>query len=400
MNRRQQRLSSARALLGLIVPPLTKMIGRRPVAGLTKLGFESVKKILILVVILMAAGAAGLVYRDRMHDAPPVQAAVVAVQSVSIEPVRIAPMVENVASYGNLVSARSVSIVPQAPGVVREILFADGQKVTAGTALVLMDSAIAQAQLQSARAQAETDMQNLRRTQSLSRQGLESTYSTEQAASRAASSQATVQVNERRLADLTLRAPFAGTLDSSRIDVGAFVNSGDTIVRLEDTSELQVEFRMPSAVALQVTAGMPVHIQVPGMNGGNSVDGRLSFIDPTISTDTRSVLLRAVAHNSHGEVRPGLFVRVSVDLRTHPTALVVPVAAVGNDLNASYVFVVDDRNIVHQRTVTVGLTDGEQVELTDGVKAGEKVVTVGLFRLRDGDQVSIVPLRTAAKSAS
>jgi membrane fusion protein (multidrug efflux system) len=359
-----------------------------------------VKQALIIVLVLIAAVAAGLVYRYRADQAPAAQAAAVAVQSVSTEPVRVEPMVDSVASYGNLVSARSVKIVPQTPGVVRKILFEDGQKVAAGAALVVMDSSIAQAQLESARAQAETDLQNLRRTQSLAKQGLESTYSTEQAASRAASSQATVQVNERRLADLTLRAPFAGTLDSSRIDVGGFVTTGDTIVRLENTSELQVEFRLPSSVALQVTAGMPVHVQVPGQDGDRPLDGQISFIDPTISTDTRSVLLRAVVHNTHDQVRPGLYVRVSVDLLTHPAALVVPLAAIGSDLNASFVFVVDDKNIAHQRTVTVGLRDGDRVELLDGVKAGEQVVVVGLFRLRDGDQVAVVPGTAPAKSAS
>jgi membrane fusion protein, multidrug efflux system len=358
-----------------------------------------VKPSVIIVLVLIAAVGAGLVYRYRADQAPAAQAAVVAMQSVSTAPVRVEPMVASLASYGNLVSARSVNIAPQTSGVVRKILFQDGQKVAAGADLVVMDSSIALAQLQSVRAQAETDLQNLRRTQSLSKQGLESTYSTEQAVSRAASSQATVQVNERRLDDLTLRAPFAGTLNSSRIDVGAFVTTGDTIVRLEDTSELEVEFRLPSSVALQITAGMPVHIQVPGQDS-DRLDGHLSFIDPAISTDTRSVLLRAVVHNAHDQVRPGLYVRVSVDLLTHPAALVVPLAAIGSDLNASFVFVVDDKNIAHQRTVTVGLRDGDRVELLDGVKAGEQVVSVGLFRLRDGDQVAVVPETAPAKNAS
>ena len=262
-----------------------------------------------------------------------------------------------------------------------------------------MDSGIVEAQLQSARAQAETDMQNLRRTQSLSRQGLDSTYSTEQAQSRAAASQADVKINERKLAQLTLRAPFAGTLGSSRIDVGAFVTSADTIVQLQDTEELQIEFRMPSTIALQVTAGMPVHIQVPGAEASGMSDGRLSFIDPAISTDTRSVLLRAVVHNGEKKLRPGLYVRVSLDLRTKPDALVVPAGAISNDLAASYVYVVE-KGIARQRTVTIGLSDGVQTELTSGVQAGEQVVTIGQFRLRDGDAVKIVPAPQDSKSAT
>ncbi len=130
-----------------------------------------------------------------------------------------------------------------------------------------------------------------------------------------------------------------------------------------------MEFRMPSTVALQATEGMPVHIQVPGSDAAPLVDGLLSFIDPTISTDTRSVLLRAVVHNTAGQLRPGLYVRVSLDLRTHPAALVVPVGAISNDLNASYVFVVDDKNIAHQLVVTIGLSDGQLTELLRGVQS-------------------------------
>jgi membrane fusion protein, multidrug efflux system len=358
----------------------------------------AVKSAIVLIVVVGAAVVAVVSYH-RTHEALPVQAAAQAVQSVSTVPVRVAPMVESVAAYGNLVSARSVNIVPQTSGQVREILFEDGQTVSAGAALVIMDSGIAEAQLQSSRAQAETDLQNLRRTQSLSRQGLESTYSTEQALSRSAASQADVKINERRLSQLTLRAPFAGTLGSSLIDVGAFVNTGDTIVRLDDTSELQVEFRLPSSTARKVTNGMPIHIQVPGTGRDELVDGKLSFIDPTISTDTRSVLLRAVARNAEKHLRPGRFVRVSIDLNTDPTALVVPAEAVSNDLNASYVFVIDDQNIAHKRVVTVGLTDGERMELLDGVAAGDQVVTIGQFRLRDGDRVKVIAAPPDAKSA-
>ncbi|MDR3537211.1 MAG: efflux RND transporter periplasmic adaptor subunit [Acetobacteraceae bacterium] len=358
------------------------------------------KRSVVLILVLLVAVGAGVLYKRHMDAVPPVQAISSDAQAVSVQPVRVAPMVESVASYGNLVSDRSVNIVAQTPGVVRQILFDDGQAVVAGAPLVVMDAGIAEAQLQSSRAQADADVQNLRRTQSLSRQGLDSTYSTEQAQSRASASQAEVKINETKLAQLTLRAPFAGTLGSSRIDVGAFVTSADTIVQLQDTSELEIEFRMPSVVALQVAAGMPVHIQVPGTGADQMVDGRLSFIDPAISTDTRSVLLRAVVHNIGKHLRPGLYVRVSLDLRTHPAALVVPAGAISNDLNASYVFVVDDKNIARQRVVTIGLSDGQQTELLSGVKAGEQVVTIGQFRLRDGDPVKIVAPPADVKSAT
>lgn len=359
-----------------------------------------VKWVVLAILVLAIAGGGAALYERHIAARQHTETVPVAVQSVSTVPVRVMPMVENIASYGNLVSQRSVNIVPQTPGQVKQILFSDGQTVTAGAALVLMDSSIAQAQVQATRAQSDTDTQNLRRTQSLSRQGLESTYSLEQAQSRASASAANVTIDERRLEQLTLRAPFAGRLGSRQVDVGAFVLTGDTIVRLDDTAELQIEFRMPSTVALRVTQSMPVHVQVPGTESDQTVDGSLSFIDPTISTDTRSVLLRALVPNTGQQLRPGLYVRVSLDLDTHPDALVVPIDAIANDLNNSYVFVVDDKNIAHRRPVTRGLTDGRQVELLTGVTVGEQVVTVGQFRLRDGDTVKVVAPQADAKSAT
>ncbi len=357
------------------------------------------KRAVIVVLLLAAAAGGAAIYRYRSTDAQP-PAAVVAVQSVSTTPVQVAPMIERVASYGNLVSARTVNIVPETPGVIKQLLFTDGQKVRAGTPLVLMDSSIAQAQLQSARAQAETDMQNLRRIQSLAKQGLDSSYSTEQAVSRAAASEAEVKINESKLSQLMLRAPFAGTLNAARFDAGGYVNTGDTIVRLEDTDDLQVEFRMPSALAMQIADGMPIHIHVPGTAEDRIVDGKLTFVDPVISTDTRSILLRAETHSTADILRPGLYVRVSVDLLTHPAALVVPTGAVASDLSSSYVFVVEGNSIARKRDVTVGLMDGDRTELLEGVKAGDQVVTIGQFRLRDGDTVKIVPAPAEVKSAS
>jgi membrane fusion protein (multidrug efflux system)/multidrug efflux system membrane fusion protein len=355
-------------------------------------------KRLLLAVLVFAVIAGGIYYRKEVQESAPAPV-VSKVESVSVQPVRVIPMIERVASYGNLVSERSVKIVPESSGTVRQILFQEGQFVQAGEPLVVLDGGIAEAQLQSARAQAEADLQNLRRTQSLTRQGLDSTYSLEQAQSHAAASQADVKINERKLAQYTLRAPFSGSLGTCRIDVGAFVGAGNTIVELQDTSKLQIEIRLPSTVAPRITREMPVYVKVPGTDAAPEAEGRLSFIDPAISTDTRSILLRAVVENTN-KLRPGLYVRVSINLSTHEHALVLPVGAISTDLNGSYVYVVDAKNTAHQRAVTVGLNDGTNAEILTGVKEGELVVTIGQFRLRDGDEVKIVPAPADAKSAS
>lgn len=342
--------------------------------------------------ILAVALAAGLLYEHRgsgnsAHAEAPGAMAAVAVETV---PVRRAAMADSVTSYGNLVARRSVNIVPEGPGQVEVILFADGQHVAAGTPLVVINSRIAAAQVQASRAQADADRQNLRRTQSLEQQGLDSTYSLEQAQSRAAVSQANLVIDQQKLQRLTLRAPFSGTLGTRVVDVGAFLNGGDKIVRLDDTSELQIEFRMPSSVISHVAEVIAVHVTIPGGGKPLAVEGKLSFIDPAVSTDTRSVLLRAVVPNPGRRMHPGLFVRVSLDLSVHPHALVVPAEAVTRDIGGAYVYVVDDKNIARRRVVEIGLSNDRLVEVTAGLTPGEQVVTVGQFRLQDGDPVKIV----------
>lgn len=352
--------------------------------------------------ILAVALGAGLLYEHHSagrNSGPAGTPAAMAAVAVEIVPVRHAAMADSVTSYGNLVARRSVNIVPEGPGQVEKILFADGQQVAAGTPLVVINNRIAAAQVQASRAQAAADVQNLRRTQSLQQQGLDSTYSLEQAQSRAAVSQANLMIDQQKLQSFTLRAPFAGTLGTRAVDVGAFLNGGEKIVRLDDTSELQIEFRMPSSVILRVAEGIPVHVTIPGGGKPIAVVGKLSFIDPAVSTDTRSVLLRAIVPNPGHRRHPGLFVRVSLDLTVHRHALVVPAEAVTSDIGGAYVYVVDN-GIARRRVIETGLRNDRLVEVTSGLEAGDRVVTVGQFRLQDGDPVKIVATGAPANGSS
>ena len=172
-------------------------------------------------------------------------------------------------------------------------------------------------------------------------------------------------------------------------------------MRLDDTSQFEIEFRMPASIAPQMKDGMRIHVRLPG-RGGDEMDsiGRLSFIDPVVSTDSRSVLLRALVPNKGGMLRPGLFVHVRLDLDAHDNVLVVPVSAVLLELSGSYVFVVDDKNIAKRQLVETGLSDDRMIEIVKGLKKGEKVVTVGQFRLSDGDAVKIVPEPEAGQAGN
>jgi len=359
------------------------------------------RPIVFVAILVVAAVAGGAAWYSKHKPAAHAEASGNTVfVPVSVREVTISRMVNRVTSYGNLVPQRTVNIVPNEPGQLTKILFKDGQAVETGTPLAVMDNRIAQAQVQSSQAQYDTDVLNLKRTESLANRSLDSARNLEQAQSKAAASQADLLINQRKLDQLTLRAPFPGTLGAHNVDEGAYLNTGQTIVRLDDTSQFEIEFRMPASVAPLMKDGMPIHVRLPGKEDEVDSVGKLSFIDPVASTDSRSVLLRALVPNKQGLLRPGLFVHVRLDLDAHDNALVVPVSAVLLELSGSYVFVVDDKNIAKRRLVQTGLSDDMMIEIVTGLKAGEKVVTIGQFRLSDGDAVKIVPEPVPGKAAN
>jgi membrane fusion protein (multidrug efflux system) len=359
------------------------------------------RPIVFVAILVIAAVAGGAAWYSKHKPAAHTQASGNTVfVPVSVKEVTTSRMVNRVTSYGNLVPQRTVNIVPNESGQLIKILFKDGQAVETGTPLAVMDNRIAQAQVQSSQAQYDADMLNLKRTESLANRSLDSMRSLEQAQSRAAVSRSDLLINQRKLDQLTLRAPFPGTLGAHNVDEGAYLNTGQTIVRLDDTSQFEIEFRMPASVAPLMKDGMPIHVRLPGKEDEVDSVGKLSFIDPVASTDSRSVLLRALVPNTQGMLRPGLFVHVRLDLDAHDHALVVPVSAVLLELSGSYVFVVDDKNIAKRRLVQTGLSDDMMIEIVTGLKAGEKVVTIGQFRLSDGDAVKIVPEPVPGKAGN
>lgn len=358
------------------------------------------RPIVIVAILVIAAAAGGAAWYSKQKPAHVEAGGNTVFVPVSVKQVSVARMVNRVTSYGNLVPQRTVNIVPNEPGQLIKLLFKDGQTVETGAPLAIMDNRIAQAQVKSSQAQYDADLLNLKRTESLANRSLDSMRSLEQAQSRAAVSQSDLLINQRKLDQLTLRAPFPGTLGAHNIDEGAYLNTGQTIVRLDDTSQFEIEFRMPSQIAPLMKDGMPIHVRLPGK--GDEVDsiGKLSFIDPVASTDSRSVLLRALVPNTQRLLRPGLFVHVRLDLDAHDHALVVPVSAVLLELSGSYIFVVDDKNIAKRRLVQTGLDDDKMIEILSGLKEGERVVTVGQFRLSDGDAVKIVPEPQAGQAGN
>ena len=209
----------------------------------------------------------------------------------------------------------------------------------------------------------------------------------EQAQSQAAASLASLRSAEAQLDLLTLRAPFRGTLGARQVDVGAVVAPGNRIVTIEDRSRLIVEFRVRGDAWTYVKPGLRFTLDPPHP-GAEGIAGQVTFVDSAIDATTRTMLLRGVVDNTTLGLPAGLFVGVWLEIAVRPQALAVPAAAVARDLAGAYVYVVGADGRAKRRAIATGSRDAEMIEVRSGLAAGERVVTAGAFRLRDGDRVT------------
>jgi multidrug efflux system membrane fusion protein len=144
---------------------------------------------------------------------------------------------------------------------------------------------------------------------------------------------------------------------------------------------------------------LPVRV-VPSEGGGDTLSGRLTFIDNAVDTTTGTVQLKGEFANPRGELWPGLFLAVQLQLGVQPDALLVPSAAVQTGQQGSYVFVVDGAGHAAMRPVTTGRAVGDLVVVADGLTGGEQVVIDGQSRLRPGVRVQVASQATAPRLAA
>ncbi|MFD1627042.1 efflux RND transporter periplasmic adaptor subunit [Azospirillum griseum] len=307
---------------------------------------------------------------------------------VEATPVRIGAVARSVTAVGSLLSNESVVVRPEIAGRVAEITFQEGQRVTKGAILVRLDDSIARATLAQAQASIAFSRAELSRADQLVRQNTGPIRTREQAAAKLLADEAAVQLAKAQLDKLVLTAPFDGVLGLRKVSIGDFVQSGKDIVNLEAIDTLKLDFRVPEMFLPTVKIGQTVKVSVDAF-AGRSFDGEVYAIDPLVDVNGRAVVIRARIANPDGALRPGLFARVALTLTVVPDAVLIPEQAIVAFGKEQFVFKVVDGKAT-QTKVTLGERRNAEVEIAQGLKAGDVVVTAGQLKIRDGAPVAVV----------
>lgn len=196
---------------------------------------------------------------------------------------------------------------------------------------------------------------------------------------------ARVTLAQKALSDTTVRAPFAGIVGERFVSVGDYVTRGTKVATVMRVDPLRVELTVPQQFVSAVASGSAVTFEVDAYPGEKFV-GEVRFVSPSLAAATRALTLEAIVPNGNNRLKPGFFATAQIEHASMLPGLLVPATAVRTVSGTARVFVVNgDR--VEERVVMVGQAVGERVELTSGVKAGERVVANGVERVVDGVRV-------------
>lgn len=368
----------------------------------------SVRRHLIVAVSLVGiAVLAGYAYHANRSAARPVSGAPAAPAPapVAVETAIVAAevMVDEVSAVGTLRSNESVVLRPEVAGRIAAIRFREGSPVRRGEVLVEFDAAVQEAELRQAQANLALAQANFGRTEDLFKRKFLSQSARDEAASRLEVARANMALAEARLDKMRIRAPFAGIVGIRNVSVGDYVKEGEDLVNLEDIATLKVDFRLPEIYLAQIRPGQKLALASDAIAGA-SFDGVVSAIDPLVDAQGRAVVMRAMLENEGLRLRPGMFARVRLILRERPGVAVVPEEAlVPAPGDVQFVYRVADGK-AQRVPVKTGARRGTRVEIVEGVRAGDVVVTAGQLKLRDGAAVQVVdsgaaPVAPAAAGA-
>ena len=331
------------------------------------------------------------------------------------------PTVKQVTNYleltGSAASIASVDLVARVPGYLQSINFQDGSIVKKGAPLFVIEPApyeanvkLAQATLEQqkaelTRASEEYDRQlRLVKQKASSQADVEKWLANRNSAKAAVDeAQANLEIAQINLSYTKVTAPFDGRIGRHLVDTGNLVGTPTPtkLATIEQVAPIYVYFAIDEPNVLRIRAMMRQRGIGPGEIQNVTVDiglqdddgyphqGKLDFVDTGIDPSTGTLQARAVVPNADFLVLPGMFVRVRLPISKDDKAMLVSDRALGADQAGRYVLVVNDKDIVEQRTVQGGaLVDGMRV-ITSGLKESDWVVVEGLQRATPGTKVTV-----------
>lgn len=314
---------------------------------------------------------------------------------------------QTLSAIGSLEATKGLVIAADISGRISKVLFKAGSEVVAGDLLIQQDTSEEQARLRSNQAAAALAKSNLQRITKLYNKKVASKSELDNSKGIYDSAVADVDNTKAAIEKKSLRAPFAGRLGIRLVNLGQFIDAGDSVVSLQAINKMYVNFSLPQQFNSKVAVGLSIRLESDAVPGKQFL-GSINAIDPEIDTTTRSVRLQAIIDNPNKELLPGMFATIDVLLPENKSVLLIPVTAVQYATFGDSVFVIEpaknketnqiiqpEKLISRQQFIKLGESRGDFVVVKKGLNETDKIASTGVFKLRNGGGIvinnSVVP---------
>src|SRR5690554_65062 len=309
---------------------------------------------------------------------------------VIVSQVRVMQLADRIEALGTLRANESARLTATTTDTIAEIRFEDGQRVSEGDVLVVLNHHEQLAERAETRAAAEEARRQHERVKDLAKRGTASASLLDQRRREYDTALARVQAAEARVSDRLIVAPFDGVVGLRNLSVGSLLTPDTVVTSLHDDSVMKLDFTVPELFVASVTPGLTIEAQSRAFPG-EVFRGEVVSVSNEIDPVTRAFRVRALIPNPERRLRPGMLLTLSL-ARAERDAHVVPEEALLTRGREHSVFVIlGSGETLHaeRRIVQIGTRVPGVVEIVAGLEAGERVVTHGAFRLNDGDEVRI-----------
>jgi membrane fusion protein (multidrug efflux system) len=337
---------------------------------------------LVLAPLLALAGCGGDSAPSAAAGGPP-PAIVVTTQ------VQTAPWTDVIEALGTTQASESLVLTAKVTETVDQVMFEDGQQVTAGDVLVDLSGRVEVAALEEAQATYKETVQQYERLSGLVESGTvpRSQLDTQVAARDAA--RARVESIRARLADRVITAPFDGVLGFRQVSPGTLVTPGTPIATLDAIRTIKLDFSVPETFLSALAQGQTVRAKSAAYPD-REFTGVLSTVGSRVDPVTRAVTVRAEFDNPERLLRPGMLMTVRVE-KPAREALVIPELALIQIGAQPFVYKVGEDDTVSRVYVRIGARRRGEVEILEGLSAGDRIVVEGTVKLRPGARVVEAP---------
>ncbi len=287
---------------------------------------------------------------------------------------------------GSIEANEQIEIRSEVSGIVEKISFTEGSQVSKGQVLLKVNDIELRAQLAQAKTKENLASENERRAKLLLQKEAISQEEYDIASADYRTMKAQTQLIQAQMGKTSIRAPFSGRIGLRNISPGTYVTPTTLIANLLSSNQLKITFSIPEKYASQITKGSEIKFTVP--NVPDEFTAKIYALEPGIETTTRTMKIRAVTENSSGKLLPGTFANIELSLGHIRDAIIIPTEAIIPIQEGKKVFIANNGQAKEVKVETLSRTN-KDVIVTEGLKAGDTVLTSGMMSLKDEADIKV-----------